>query len=66
MPSPAEPLFTPPASQACSSQKLPSPDSTEWHAANQQRLELQRGEVEAFNGQSETPDARTTKFIQLH
>jgi hypothetical protein len=55
-------------SQPSSSQKLPSPDSAEWHDANRQKLvaiELQRAEVEAFHGQSETPHARTTRLIQL-
>ena len=38
MASPPPPLLTPPMSQASSSQKLPDPDSTEWHLTNEQRL----------------------------
>jgi hypothetical protein len=43
------PLFTPPPSQACSSQKLPSVDNAEWHLENERRLvaiELQKRKVE--------------------
>lgn len=47
--SPPHPLLTPPTSQVCGSQKLPNPDSAEWHVANEQRLvaiELQRRKVD--------------------
>ncbi|KAH8591832.1 hypothetical protein B0O99DRAFT_266627 [Bisporella sp. PMI_857] len=42
------PLLTPLMSQASNSPRLPSPDSAEWHLANEQRLiaiKLQRGKV---------------------
>jgi hypothetical protein len=35
---PPPPLLTPLMSQASSSQKLPGPDSAEWHLVNEQRL----------------------------
>ena len=48
MASPPPPLLTPPMSQARSFQGLPSPDSAEWHLANERRLvaiELQKRKV---------------------